>query len=330
MGQTMTLEIVLADCGDSGHFGYGYFDDFCGFDCIRPSFDGTISLNPLKVEKCPTYPIPVSGNFTLPLSGGSLTGPGNGIFLDILDATTGNVLTTISNPTITGGHFVFNLSNYDFYNGFINSILKYNFRVRMNYSTSTSGGLLLQATNTNPPGPDLSFEGCTTPCFEEIIFTHNNPIIISQNFQAACCITSESYINPNLNVDFRAGYQINLKPGFYTTSYNTGNFHAYIEPCAENSSIIPQQPPSSRLVGKNITQSAENTEVKVYPNPATNYMNISPGNEKLVSWEMFDLSGKSILKGNSAQIDLNSTINGSYLLKINLEKRQISKIIIIK
>lgn len=329
MGQTMTLEIILADCGAKGHFGYGYFDDFCGMDCTRASFDGTISLNPLKAEKCPPKIIPISGNFTLPI-GGSIIGTGNGIFLDILDAATGNTVTTISGPSINGSNFVFNLSNYDFYNGLVNSILKYNFKVRLNYSINGSGFYGLQATNTNPPGPDLSFEGCTTPCFEVINIQQDQPITASQNFQAYGSIVANSAIYPNLTVDFRAGYEVLLQEGFYVSGNQTGKFHAYIAPCENNKNIIPQRLTTGKLISKALDETSLGNEIKIYPNPSSAFININSGNEKLVSWEMYDMSGKSVLRGSSIKIDVQNILKGSYLLKINLEKKQISKIVMIK
>lgn len=63
-GQTLTLEIIMGDCGFSGHWGYGYFDDFCGVKCSAPAF-GKIVLDPLGIT-CPLLPLRVSGNFIAP------------------------------------------------------------------------------------------------------------------------------------------------------------------------------------------------------------------------------------------------------------------------
>jgi len=321
MGQTVTLEIILADCGEGGHFGYGYFDDFCGFECDKSSLDGNLSLNPVKTEKCPTTPIPVSGNYILP-AGATY----NSLELDILDAVTGNLVTTVSYPTTSGTNFVFNLSDYYFYNGFINSITKFNFKVRLLYSIGSTQ-YVMQATTNNPSGPDISFEGCTTPCFEIIEINQNQPVTSSQNFQAYT-INASSAIHPNLLVNYRAVLEIQLKEGFYASGTDVGIFHAYIAPCEQTQ--IPKGNIAKMTENSSESATLLEPEIKIYPNPATNNININPGNQKLVSWELYDMSGKSVLKGSTSPIDVRSILRGSYLLKINLEKTQASKIIIVK
>lgn len=321
LGQTVKLEIILSDCGAGGHWGYGYFDDFCGFDCTSPSFNPGITLNPLKKE-CPKFPLPVSGNITLPTNA-SFTN----VTLQVLD-TSNNVVSTKIITSAPAGAFSTTLNYSNFYPAGSNSNVDFNIKAILNY---TIGGLPQSPViinNTNPPGPDVTFKNCATPCYEELIFNINQPVTNSIGYQAYCCITSESIIYPNLTVDFKAGYQISLKPGFYVTGNSTGKFHAYIAPCEENNFI-------SRSVQSNLKSESENQlkvdpDIKVSPNPASTYININTGNEKLVSWEIYDMSGKSILRGNHNPIDIQTILKGSYLLKINLEKRQISKIVIVK
>ncbi|KIC64942.1 hypothetical protein RM51_00290 [Chryseobacterium taiwanense] len=323
IGQTVTLEIILSDCGQGGHWGYGYFDDFCGFTCTNPAFNPGITLNPLPRD-CPKFPLPVSGNITLP-SNASFTN----VTIQVLD-TSNNVVGTKIITSAPAGAFSTNLDYSDFYPSGPNNNQDFNIKATLNYTISGIPQTPVVINNTNPPGPDVSFKSCPNPCLEAITFEKDQPITTSQNFQASCCIISSSIIYPNLTVDFRAAFEIILKEGFYVSGYNTGNFHAYIAPCEDNSNISSQQSSSSRLANKVTPEFVENSDIKIYPNPASNYINITSENEKLISWEIYDMSGKSVLKGNTTSIDVQNILKGSYLLKINLEKKQVSKIIIIK
>lgn len=320
IGQTVRLEIILSDCGQGGHWGYGYFDDFCGFSCTKPSFNPGITLTPLKKE-CPVFPLSVSGNITLPTNA-SFTN----VTLQILD-TSNNIVSSQIITSAVAGYFSTNLNYFDFYPS-PSSNINFNIKAILNY---TIGGLPqapIIINNTNPPGPDVSFQNCSTPCIEVIHFENTNPITSSQNFQASGSIIAESIIYPNLSVDFKAGSDIYLKPGFYVTGYNTGKFHAYIAPCEENNFTSKNQQSISKIRTEN--QSTPGlTDIKVSPNPASSYINIDSGTQKLISWELYDISGRNILNGNSTQINVQSLPKASYILKINIPNKQVAKKVII-
>lgn len=321
MGQTVTLEIILSDCGQGAHWGYGYFDDFCGFTCGNPSFTPGITLNPLPRD-CPKFPLPVSGNITLP-SNASFTN----VTIQVLD-TSNNVVSTKIITTAPAGAFSANLDYSDFYPSGPNNNQDFNIKATLNYTISGIPQTPVIINNTNPPGPDVSFKNCSSPCLEEITFEKNQPITVSQNFQASCCITSSSIIYPNLTVNFRAGYEINLKEGFYTSGYNTGNFHAYIARCEENNLTSKTSQNASKI--KNEPVQIESTHVEISPNPASTYVNIISENEKIGSWELYDMSGKSVLKGNSTQVNVQNLPKATYLLNININNKRITKKIIVK
>lgn len=62
--------------------------------------------------------------------------------------------------------------------------------------------------------------------------------------------------------------------------------------------------------------------MSVYPNPATDLLTIRAGNADAVSYNVLDLSGRSILNGNMAQIssiDVSSLSAGSYLIQVTTE-----------
>lgn len=71
---------------------------------------------------------------------------------------------------------------------------------------------------------------------------------------------------------------------------------------------------------------AKTTELSIYPNPSSDFVNVKT-KEKVNSIEVFDLSGKLILKdvsGNN-QLNIKSLEIGSYLVKVNTDKNSFTK-----
>jgi len=325
MGHTVTLEIYLADCGEGGHWGYGYFDDFCGTYCGPASFNPNLFLHPIK-DPCPKFPIPISGNFTLP-SNASLIN----VTLQVVDGSN-NVVSTHTLTSAPGGIFLTNLDFYSLYPNGYNANTDFNIWAYLNYSINGIPQTSIFAHNTNPPGPDISFKNCPLPCIEIWDFEVHQPIQTATNFQGAN-IVSASAIYPNINVEFKATYEIILKPaqngtaGFYATSHQSGNFHAYIAPCDESDSFSKSQRKTSKTIAAN---TFSDSDIKVYPNPASTFINIDSGNEKINYWELFDISGRSVLKGNTTQVNVQGLPKAAYLLKININNKIATKKVIVK
>lgn len=321
IGQTLTLEIILGDCGQGGHWGYAYFDDFCGFNCPISSFNPSITLNPIKENNCPSFPFPVTGSFTLPPNAIL-----SNIMLLVNNAANNANISSQTITTATGGNFSFNLTNASFYPTGPSNITNFNILAQLNYTINGIPQNTVVVFNTNPPGPDVSFNNCPIPCAEEWRFETNQPITSSANYYAFGSIYSASAIYPNIDVEFRAAYDIQLTNGFYATAYNTGNFHAYIAPCNEGDQSKTQKDKSISDIKSKII----NSDIKIFPNPASTYINIDAGNEKITAWELLDNSGKNILKGTSNQINVQSLPQAMYLLKINTVNRQVTKKVLVK
>mgnify|MGYP006145646275 FL=1 len=66
--EDFTIEFMATRCGLSGHFGYAYIDDLCLLHS-NENLQGSIELNPLYLD-CPSFPLSICGNFTIPNSGG--------------------------------------------------------------------------------------------------------------------------------------------------------------------------------------------------------------------------------------------------------------------
>ena len=71
-------------------------------------------------------------------------------------------------------------------------------------------------------------------------------------------------------------------------------------------------------------------QISIHPNPTSTFINIDSGNEKINSWELFDISGRSVLKGNSTQINVQSLPKANYILKINTANQKVTKKVIVK
>ncbi|WP_143883243.1 3-coathanger stack domain-containing protein [Chryseobacterium binzhouense] len=156
----------------------------------------------------------------------------------------------------------------------------------------------------------------------------NYQVSSSQNFQAGQSITASSVINDGLTVNYKAGNNVTLLPGFYVRATENGLFHAYIGPC---DGIIGNFAKNSNTSANNFAKEtrANSIELKVFPNPASTFMSIDSGNEKLTSWELLDISGRSVLKGSSTQIKVQGLPKATYLLNININNKIITKKVIV-
>jgi hypothetical protein len=202
------------------------------------------------------------------------------------------------------------------------------------YKITNANSTVLNFNNIQYTSENNFYKGYTFPQLVEYTPECINTLTISQNitsngnYKASNQITASSTINPNLVVDYAADNQILLTPGFQVSGNSTGIFRAHIQPCIE--SIIAANDPTGKISSKLAGENIEINNLKIYPNPVSNILNIDSGNEKLVSWQLYDVSGKLIKSGVTYTINVQSIPNANYILKINLEKTQISKKIIVK
>ncbi len=161
--EEFTIEFMAARCGLSAHFGYTYIDDICLLH-TNENLQGSIELDPLY-KICPTLPVSVCGNFTLPASGGASASVAS-LVMTVSDAT-GTPVYTSNTPVINQANHTFcfdiaaaNLPNIATGN--------YNVGVTVNYGvvqTACSGTDFMPATDPDAnPGWDISFMNCTPNC----------------------------------------------------------------------------------------------------------------------------------------------------------------------
>lgn len=147
-------------------------------------------------------------------------------------------------------------------------------------------------------------------------------------------ITSDNYTTDasNQSIVMKANKFINFLPN---TNIKAGSsLLAKITPCPYD---IPMSKKPAEKNQQRISLTLDlrdKTEVQnvvnVYPNPASDFIKIQT-NDKVTAWELYDLSGKMVLKGSGSTIDVKSMIKGAYALNITLENgTRVTKKIIVR
>ena len=170
--EEFTVEFMASRCGLGGHFGYAYVDDICLLQS-NENFVGSVALDPLYAV-CPTLPITVCGNYTLPNSGG-VTATLKTLTLKVYDQNGAVVHTTTTTSSLDPAtkKFCFTLLPQNFPNI---SSGNYNVGVTADFDVGPSGGGSGCGTSGNTQifasandsdandGWDISFLNCSTGC----------------------------------------------------------------------------------------------------------------------------------------------------------------------
>ncbi|WP_338840393.1 T9SS type B sorting domain-containing protein [Flavobacterium ginsenosidimutans] len=162
--EEFTVEFMASRCGLGGHFGYMYIDDVCILHSAE-NLQGSIELEPLN-KVCPTLPISVCGNYTIPNSGG-ISASVKKITLNVYNSNNVSIYSTSTTSSLdtTNKKFCFTLKTSDFPN-ITNA--NYNVGIQVDYDisgTSCSGTTFDSATDPDAnPGWDISFLNCSSSC----------------------------------------------------------------------------------------------------------------------------------------------------------------------
>lgn len=163
--EEFTVQFMASRCGLGGHFGYMYIDDICLLHS-NENFQGSVELEPLN-KVCPTLPISVCGNYTIPNSGG-IAATVKKITLNIYDSSNVSIYTTSTTSSLdtTNKKFCFTLDASNFPNS---TNANYNVGVQVDYDIS--GAVTCAGTSFNSAidpdanaGWDISFLNCNTNC----------------------------------------------------------------------------------------------------------------------------------------------------------------------
>ena len=73
-------------------------------------------------------------------------------------------------------------------------------------------------------------------------------------------------------------------------------------------------------------ETVSNDDFTVYPNPANGILHIKT-DQNIIGVELFDLTGKTVVRSNDNTIDVSSLLNGLFLLKINTGKGSSARMI---
>lgn len=155
-GQIVTLEVIISDCARNGHWGYAYFDNFCGTKCTAPTF-GSVTLDPMGIT-CPLLPLTVSGNFITPA----------GYELEnlTLTANNGNSVVYTSSPgdyNTSGNEFSFKITGpqLSLTQG---TIAQFDFFVKAKFKLIGENSYLEVNSQSANVGPDVTFNSSCKIC----------------------------------------------------------------------------------------------------------------------------------------------------------------------
>ena len=194
--------------------------------------------------------------------------------------------------------------------------------------------------------------GCSisgSNCSEPLLVVDNNPVF-EGNYYAQNNIISEGVIYPNTIVEFRAGTDVLLEPGFHAKQGS--DFRAYISACSSSLIQAINENSITDQTNKRINKSELQLEVKptntmmdvtIIPNPFTHNTTIqfTVSEDKELDIEIYDVNGKLIktLARNkhyesgihNVMYDGSNTQSGVYLLLIKTKKTQVyRKMILMK
>ena len=184
INEVITLEIIVADCGYGGHFGYAYVDDICTDTCNGgTNTPGNIELTPM--DPCQDLPLQVCGTYTLPELNGS-TGTLDSVELDILQG--GVVVNTIPVGLNGAGNFCFTVNATDL----PGQSGGYDFQVNADFGIN--GGIQADSDVHTNPGQDNDYIFDNPDCCpEDATF---NAFIDTGGLLAISSFTDYSGFNP--------------------------------------------------------------------------------------------------------------------------------------
>lgn len=157
----------------------------------------------------------------------------------------------------------------------------------------------------------------------DIVITHNdNPtdvqtldnVIFAQNYYPSNAIVFEhlTYYNHTVTV-FDNGFPeeldtVYLQNGALYISVKTGTDHTFRTKISNNTGTLN-------------TEILSYIEFTIYPNPTTDYINLSTETDAII----YDLYGNKVLEATSKQIDVKHLPKGMYIINVNNNKQLINK-----
>ncbi len=264
--------------------------------------------------------------------------------VDLLNSTTGNVISSQIYGDSTPNTFGKGMQRNKYGDIFLSSYNS-NFLGRINNPNTYSNNLsvtmnAVQLANRYASYglPQLVpyFEKQTYyPCINDLVLdtpeTNNNFVYNVGNI----ILTEANYsVTNDKQIIMNAGKSITFKPNTHIVAKS---FLARIVPCNRNTTSIQEVNRNLKLKQTDMVLNLDLEEkeilennINIYPNPSSDFINIDSRKEKILSWELFDISGRSILKGNSSKVNVQSLPKANYILNINTVNKQITKKVTVK
>ena len=127
-------------------------------------------------------------------------------------------------------------------------------------------------------------------------------------------ITSNGKIKEATTVTFKSATAITLTQGFYAEAGS--DFFAKIENCNALKTPNEQEKPTRQISIRSETYQ----DIKIYPNPATNLINLDLGEIEITDLMIINMSGHEILRRsigqNFHQIDVSQFSSGMYMINV--------------
>ncbi|WP_265429731.1 T9SS type A sorting domain-containing protein [Chryseobacterium sp. YIM B08800] len=207
--------------------------------------------------------------------------------------------------------------------GYLSKILNPN-----SYSTSSVDldNLYLQGKGTFNKLPEL-VQTFTPPCLTNVLLS-NPESNINHTYHSADYVTTQANYKTNSTngeIVMKAGNSITLLPNTFIEQGS--NFLATIEGCRIDEISGKRNVNANQNISLKIDLDNDiaDNNIELYPNPASDFVNIK-SKFKIKSWEIYEMSGKQILKGNSNKINVAKFIKGVYMINILFENgKNISK-----
>ncbi len=133
-------------------------------------------------------------------------------------------------------------------------------------------------------------------------------------------LTEADYlITPHQDITMKAGTSITLRPNTYVM--NGAAYFAKIQRCdpySRKSAVAGKSPETISMSLDLDKGNGKADDISVYPNPASAWATINTRKERLLSWELYDMAGKLVLKGNTHTIKTEGLLKSMYLLRVSL------------
>jgi hypothetical protein len=158
------------------------------------------------------------------------------------------------------------------------------------------------------------------PCMNSLVLStyemHNN-----FTYHIGYQITTEAdyTIDPHQDITMKAGNNILLLPNTYVM--NGASYFAKIERCNPYSKQeIKTEKGLEKIslfvdLDKDVYKS---DDILIYPNPASTLVTIDTRNQKLLNWELYDMAGRLLSKGDTNSVKVAGLPPSVYLLRVGL------------